>query len=118
MTLRQIEIAGKGKPATEKQIQSAVMAHWKAFALPNTFVGAIPNAGALGQPGLTKGIFDLLVMSPKIGAGFLELKTEKGATTEHQESFRLACIRAGVKCAVAYGRDEPIVVLREWGVVR
>lgn len=103
---------------SEKQIQSAVMDHYRKMALPNTFVGCIPNARSFGQPGLTKGMFDLLVMSPKIGAGFLELKTDKGKLSEHQEAFRMACIGAGAHCAVAYGRDEPIRVLEDWGVVR
>ena len=45
---------------TEKQIQAAVIAHWKAAALPGTLVpAAIPNARAFGQAGLTKGLFIL-----------------------------------------------------------
>lgn len=102
----------------EKDIHAAVMAHWRQFKLPNTFVGTIPNAGALGQPGLTPGIFDLLVMTPKVGAAFLELKTDDGKLSEHQESFKLACLAANVEYAVAYGRDQPIQVLENWGAVR
>jgi hypothetical protein len=106
---------------TEKQIQAAVIAHWKAFGLPGTLVAAIPNAGALGQPGLTRGLFDLVVMGGEyLGGrtGWLELKTVKGKLSEYQDAFRLHCISAGVPAAVAHGRDEPIRVLEEWKVVR
>lgn len=106
---------------TEAQIQKAVIAHWKTFGLPDTLVAAVPNAGALGQPGLTRGIFDLIVQGGdylRDRTGFLELKTGKGKLSEHQEAFRMRCIRNGIPAAVAYGRDEPIRVLEEWKVVR
>lgn len=106
---------------SEKQIQSAVLSHWRSFAVPGTLVAAIPNAGALGQPGLHRGVFDLMVMGGPFlrdRTGFLELKTTTGKLSAHQETFKLICIAAGVPCAVAFGRDQPIRVLEEWGVVR
>lgn len=106
---------------TEAQIQSAVVAHWRAFAVPGTLVAAIPNAGALGQPGLHRGVFDLMVMGGSFlrdRTGFLELKTVTGRLSAHQETFRLICIATGVPCAVAFGRDQPIRVLEDWGVVK
>lgn len=103
---------------SEKAIHAAVIEHWKRFRLPNTLVATMANEYAHGQPGLTPGIFDLLVMTPKVGAAFLELKTDKGKLSEHQESFKLACLAANVEYAVAYGRDQPIQVLENWGAVR
>jgi hypothetical protein len=49
---------------------------------------------------------------------FLELKTDHGRTSKHQVAFRETCAAAGVECRVTYGRDEPIAVLKEWGVVK
>ena len=111
---------------SEKEIQAAVLDHWRAAAVPGSLVAAIPNAGALGQPGLTKGLADLLVMSPKLGArvGFLELKSEGrrrekfGGLTRDQREFELLCEFLSIPHRVAFGRDEPLVVLRAWGAIR
>lgn len=109
------------KGLTEKQIQAAVLSHWRSFAVPGTVVAAIPNAGALGQPGLHRGLFDLVVLGGPVlngKTGWLELKTATGKLSDHQQTFKDICIAAGVPYAVAFGRDEPIRVLEEWGVVR
>lgn len=106
---------------TEAQIQRSVIEHWKVFGLPGTLVAAVPNAGAKGQYGLTRGLFDLVCIGGDYlngRTGWLELKTGKGKLSEHQEAFRMTCIRAGIPAAVAYGRDEPIRVLEEWRLVR
>jgi len=106
---------------SERQIQASVLAHWRSFAIPGTLVAAIPNAGAMGQSGLHRGVFDLMVMGGPFlrdRTGFLELKTATGRLSAHQETFRLICIASGVPCAVAFGRDQPIRVLEDWGVVR
>ena len=106
---------------SEKQITQAVLAHWRSFAVPGTLVASYPNMGAMGQPGLHRGVFDLIVMGGPFlrdRTGFLELKTATGKLSAHQETFKRICILAGVPYAVANGRDEPIRVLEEWGVVR
>ena len=106
---------------SEKQIQAAVLAHWRAFAIPGTLVAAIPNAGALGQPGLHRGLFDLIVMGGDFlrdRTGWLELKTRTGKLSDHQITFGNICRLNGAPCAITYGRDEPIRVLEEWRVVR
>jgi hypothetical protein len=103
---------------TERQIQKAVMAHWKAFGIPGTLVAAIPNAGALGQYGLTRGLFDLLVIGGRVGVAFLELKTDKGELTPYQIAFRSVLIVNEVPYAVTHGREQPITVLEDWGIVR
>ena len=111
-------LTGGGVPISEKAIQSAVLAHWRHLGLPGTLVAAIPNAGALGQPGLTKGLFDLLVIGPRRGVAFIELKKDGGKLSQSQHDFREILIRAGIAHVVTYGRDEPIRVLEEWGIVR
>ena len=104
----------------ESLIQAAVIDHWKALGVPGSLVAAVPNAKAHGQPGLTRGLFDLVVMSPKLGdlTGWLELKAEDGVLSDAQKLFKLVMIARGVPYAVTYGRDQPIRVLEEWGAVR
>lgn len=102
----------------EKKIQGAVVEHWQTFGLPDTLVAAIPNENAFGQPGLTKGVFDLLVLGGNVGIGLIELKTEKGVLSDDQKAFRRLLIRNGISYAVTYGRDEPVAVLEGWGIVR
>jgi len=119
-------MSAAGPEPSEKEIQAAVLDHWRAARVPGSLVAAIPNAGALGQSGLTAGLPDLLVMSPKLGARtlFLELKragrrSEKfGGLSGDQREFRLLCESLNVPHFVAYGRDEPIAVLRAWGAIR
>jgi hypothetical protein len=104
----------------EAAIQAAVLAHWKAFGVPGSLVAAIPNAHAHGQPGLTKGLFDLVVFSRTLGdrTGWLELKADGGRLSEGQRSFKVHLIARGVPYAVTYGRDEPIAVLIQWGAIK
>jgi hypothetical protein len=104
----------------EGLIQAACIDHWRALGVPGSLVAAVPNAKAHGQPGLTRGLFDLVVMSPKLGdlTGWLELKTDDGVLSDAQKLFKLVMIARGVPYAVTYGRDQPIRVLEEWGAVR
>ena len=121
-------IATRTRPpeARENAIQTAVLAHWRTLPVLGSLVAACPNAGALGQPGLTAGLFDLIVMSPTLGVktGWLELKRESrrnekdGGLSDGQLKFRSLCEILDVPHAVVYGRDEPIEVLRAWGAVR
>lgn len=105
----------------ESQIQAAVLAHWRALALPGTLVAAVPNAGAMGQPGLHRGLFDLIVVGGPFlrdRTGWIELKAAKGRVSPHQITFGNLCLLSGVPHAITFGRDEPIRVLEEWQVVR
>ncbi len=101
----------------EFQIHKAVVAHWKALGIPGTLVATIPNMFAHGQAGLTKGLPDLILIAPKLH-GYLELKTEIGKLTGPQEEFQALCIARGIPFYVTYGRDEPIRLLEELGIVR
>lgn len=121
-------MARKRKPTEplESEIQRAVIDHWKVAGTPGSLVAAVPNAGALGQPGLTAGLFDLIVMSELLGSetGWLELKRESrrgeknGGMSKDQLSFYGLLVLRDMPRAVAYGRDEPIAKLREWGAIR
>jgi hypothetical protein len=103
---------------TEAQITKAVMDYWRKAGMPNTLVAAIPNMGAMGQYGLTRGLPDLLVIRPNGFTGFIELKADKGKLSAHQQAFADLCGVCEQNYAVTYGRDEPIAVLKEWGVLR
>jgi hypothetical protein len=103
----------------ETLIQRACLEHWLKLGVPNSLVAAIPNAGAMGQPGLTCGLADLLVLAPGLPVGFIELKRDaRSPLSEAQKEFGRACDRVGIRYAVAVGRDEPIRVLEAWGAVK
>jgi hypothetical protein len=82
-----------------------------------TLVAAIPNMFAHGQPGLTKGLPDLILIAPKLH-GYLELKTETGKLSEPQRDFQSLCISRGIPFYVTYGLEQPIRLLEELGIVR
>lgn len=103
---------------TEKAIHTAVIDHWRACGFPGTLVATIPNEAAFRQPGLTKGLPDLMVLSPELPVGFIELKTEKGPVAEEQKAFAAMCAALDIPYALTRGRDEPIRILEAWNVVR
>jgi hypothetical protein len=110
----------RGAPAPlESAIQCAVVEHWRWFGRLNTLVAAIPNARAHGQPGLTRGLPDLLVFGPELPLGLIELKRHhRSVISDDQRLIARLCAELGVPHAYAVGRDEPIRVLEAWGVVR
>ncbi len=101
----------------ESAIHKSVVQHWRALGNPGTLVATIPNMGAFGQSGLTKGLPDLLVIGPGIHA-YVELKTEVGKLTHPQREFQALCHIHGISFSVTHGRDEPIRLLEDWGIVR
>jgi hypothetical protein len=87
-------------------------------ALPDVL---ITYQRAFGQAGLTKGLPDLLVLSPQLGrfVGLIELKRARGGRLSDAQIGIGELIRArGAPYAVCRGRDEPIRVLEDWGAVR
>ena len=89
--------------------------------MPDTLVASIPNAGAFGQAGLTKGLPDLLVMGPSVPGriGFIELKAVRGKPSTAQIEFQSRCAALGISHAITYGRDSELInTLECWGVVR
>jgi len=107
----------------EREQQRAVMEHWEWLRKPNTLLAAIPNAGALGQPGLTPGLADLVALGPELPGGmpvgFIELKRhERSIISDAQIKFAELCHLLGVPHAFAFGRDDAVRVLEAWGLVR
>jgi hypothetical protein len=108
----------KSREPSEVAIHQAVLDHWRACGLPHTLVATIPNMGAAGQAGLTRGLPDLLVIGPKIGVRFIELKTATGRISDWQKAFIALCEAAGIPSpVVTRGRDEPIILLRSWSII-
>lgn len=103
---------------SEKDIHTAVIDHWRSCGVPGSLVATIPNMRAAGQAGLHKGLPDLIIIAPRLPIGFVELKKIGGKLSPAQDAFRSLCIDRGVPYALTYGRDQPIVVLEEWGAVR
>ena len=103
---------------SEAAIQTAVLQHWRIFGVPGSLVAAIPNANAHGQSGLTTGLYDLLVIGGSVRIGFIELKRIGGRTSQAQRDFADILSRAGIRHAIAFGRDEPITILEQWGICR
>lgn len=103
----------------ESAVQAATLQHWLTLGLPNTLVAAIPNAYAHGQPGLTRGLPDLLVITPVLPVGFIELKRdEDSAVSDAQRGFGALCARLNIPYVICVGRDEPITLLEGWGAIR
>lgn len=111
-----------GIEPTEDEITAAILQHWRALGVPGSLVAAIPNKRAFGQAGLTKGLPDLVVLTPRLGAtaGFIELKRGKGKgrMSSDQKTMRDLLIERGAPYALTRGRDEPIKILEAWGAVR
>jgi hypothetical protein len=110
----------RGAPAPlEQAIQAAVVHHWRMLGVPGSLVAAIPNANAHGQPGLTPGLADLLVLAPELPVGFIELKRDDDSPiSDPQRDFGKLCMALGIPYAICIGRDEPITMLEAWRVVR
>ena len=110
----------RGAPAPlEQAIQAAVVHHWRMLGVPGSLVAAIPNQFAHGQPGLTRGLADLLVLAPELPVGFIELKRDDDSpVSAEQREFGKLCMALGIPYAICVGRDEPITMLEAMGAVR
>jgi VRR-NUC domain-containing protein len=105
----------------EQETTAAIVDHWKLCGVPGSLVASIPNKQAHGQPGLTPGLPDLLVMTPQLGSltGYIELKRMRlGRLSPAQIKIGGIIQERGAPYAICRGRDEPIAQLRAWGAIR
>jgi hypothetical protein len=110
----------KALSPTEAEITTALVERWQWFGTVGSLVAGVPNRRAFGQAGLSKGLADLIVMSPMLGekTGWLELKTDDGKLSGPQLEFGRVCRDLGVPYAVCYGLDSAIEQLRKWGALK
>lgn len=118
MARRPSQAHPSAKPLREAEIQAAVMRMWRSIGRPHTLVAAIPNQNAFGQAGLTPGLPDLLILGGTVGVGFLELKTATGKLSKPQKAIADLCEHHMLHHKVAYGLDEALRILTDWGVLR
>jgi hypothetical protein len=104
---------------SEDAITAAVVYHWELLGVPGSLVASIPNKRAFGQPGLKRGLADLLILAPDLPVGFIELKRDEDSdVSDAQHDFAMLCHTLGIPYERTVGRDEPIRVLEQWGAVR
>lgn len=112
----------KAPQPTEKQLQSCIIDYWLQFRLPGTCVAAIPNQRAFGQPGLQRGLPDLLCYGgswPMKGITiYIELKVGKNKLSEHQVTIRDEMIAAGVPHFVCRTFEEAHDILVRYGICK
>lgn len=111
----------KIRPPTEKELQGMVVDYWRGAGLPGTRVAAIPNANAFGQPGLTKGLPDLMCWGGSLLEGktlYIELKTPRGEISPAQTTIHEELRAAGAPIIVCKTFDEAHDVLVGWGICR
>ena len=60
----------------------------------------------------------LIVLSPELPVGFIEIKTDKGRIRPEQQDFAAMCDALHIHHAITRGRDEPIRILEAWGVTK
>jgi hypothetical protein len=110
----------KPRPPTEKQLQRMILDYWRGAGLPGTRVAAIPNAGALGQSGLTRGLPDLLAYGPHVRGAvlFIELKTAKGTLSDYQKQIHAEMDAIDVSVVVCRSFEEAHDVLVNWRICK
>lgn len=65
--------------------------------------------------GVSKGFPDFLVITPKSGPVFIELKRKKGGRVSKEQTEWLEALKsAGCPCAVCYGAKEAIEFLESF----
>ena len=96
----------------EPEVQAQVVALYKS-------IGAHPYSTSVYRPGGAKiqaGIPDLIVLHPKLGVWFHEVKAPKGKQSDGQILFQTRCAQAGVVYVVG-GVSEARAALELAGVL-
>ena len=109
----------------ENDIKRSVIAHLKARSSPGVFAFHVPNgdyrkpveAAILKGLGVVSGTPDIFaIMGGHCFA--LELKTETGKLSDNQHAVLARLKDCGATCAVAFGLDEALRHLEDWGVLK
>ncbi len=109
----------------EAEIQRAVCRHLTQRGVDGLVWFAVPNQGRreprsaaiLKGLGVKAGVSDLIFCYD--GRFYaLELKTEKGALSESQDKFVNDCLNVGAWVGVAYGLNDALKILDDWGFLR
>ena len=118
--------ARQGVPTpTEEAVHRAIVAHLSHRAAPAVVWWHTPNGearhaaigGKLRALGTRRGMPDLMFM--RAGTFYaLELKREGGKVSDAQRSMLAELQAAGAVVAVAYGLDDALWRLGEWGILR
>lgn len=111
---------GRREP-TERELTRMVRDYWSQFGFPETLLWANPNAGALGQIGLTRGVPDLSAIGGAKLLGrtlYIEMKTRAGVVKPAQQMFHDKLRSAGAPVYVCRSFEEAHDALVEWGVCK
>ena len=109
----------------EQTIQRAIFEHLRWRGAANIFAFHPPNGGwrspiegaIFKSLGVVSGVPDVVIIKDgRIYA--LELKAASGHLTETQRETIERMKSAGAEVAVAYGIDEAVAQLAEWGLLR
>ena len=101
----------------EAALQRAVMQYLRLMLPKSVRAFAVPNAGALGQPGLTAGIPDICLVRAGGLVAFIELKAGKGRLSPAQAEFLDWCAEQGIPACVCRSVDDVRDLLSTWGIV-
>jgi VRR-NUC domain len=109
----------------EDQIQRAILQHLALRAVRNSFWFHVPNGGwrspvearVFKGLGVKAGVPDLILIA-NAKAYALELKTEGGRLTPIQRTVHVLLAAAGAEVATAYGLDQALEQLGQWGLLR
>ncbi|RJP45468.1 VRR-NUC domain-containing protein [Candidatus Parcubacteria bacterium] len=108
----------------EADIQRAIVNYLRSVLLPTHRVVAFPNASrrtATGRaanavPGLTPGVFDLIIFGGS-RCWWMEVKTQKGRLSHAQEEWRDWLLTMGlIPFAVVRSIDDARTAINAWGI--
>jgi hypothetical protein len=123
---KQSRIKAADLPEDEDSMQMALIELLEYQARPGWIWKHSPNEGKRSpregakqkKKGLCPGWPDLDLISPEGIWHGLELKTPRGVLTPAQRDFGAEADRLGLRYRVAWGWDNCVICLKEWGVLR
>jgi hypothetical protein len=118
-------VHSSAKVGSEQQIHEALVARIAISGVKPHVVFHVPNQGKhtisyyskLKRMGMRPGASDL-VFCFRGRFHALELKTEGGRLSDHQDAFLFDVIQAGGLAEVAYGLDNAVEILIKWEILK